>query len=56
MQQQLLTVAVFTNQLLIDGPYKGLKEIELLNKGITVPNSIVDLSSIISLTSDGHNI
>ena len=44
MQQQLLTVAIFTNQLLIDGPCKGLKELELLDKGITVPNPILKLA------------
>jgi hypothetical protein len=51
-----LTVAVFTNQLLIDGPCKGLKELELLDKGITVPNSTLALSHIVSSTADGQNI
>jgi len=56
MQQQLLTVAVFTNQHLIDGPSRGIKELELLDKGITVPNPILTVTNIVSSTSDGQNI
>jgi hypothetical protein len=47
---------VFTNQHLIDGPSRGLKELELLDKGITVPNPVLTLTNIVSSTSDGQNI
>lgn len=56
MHQQLLTVAVMTNQLLIDGPMKGQRELDLLEKqNIVVPNSVLNLTNIISATSDGQN-
>lgn len=50
MQQQLLTVAVMNNQALIDGPQKGLVELELLQgkalseAPISVPNSVIDVN------------
>lgn len=45
------------NQLLSDKAQKGLQELDLIEKKeITVPNSIVDLSSIIGNSTDSHNI
>jgi len=44
----LLTVGVLTNQLVIDGPVRGLKEIELLEKSIAVPNPVLKLASLTS--------
>ena len=41
MHQQLLTVAVMTNQFILDAPSQGLKEVELLEKNIVVPNSVL---------------
>ena len=53
MQQQLLTVAVRQNDILIDKPLKGLKELELFEKNISTPNSQFDLDQIITSPSDG---
>jgi hypothetical protein len=56
MQQKLLTVAVMNNQALIDGPQKGIVELQLLAKTISVPNSTIDLtdgSSLFSQKIDG---
>ena len=56
MHQQLLTVATLTNQLLIDGPLKGLTEVDLLeSKGIVVPNPIINPNNLISVTHDSQN-
>jgi hypothetical protein len=38
-----LTVAVRQNDILIDKPLKGLKELELFEKNISTPNSQFDL-------------
>ncbi len=54
--QHLLTVAVRTNQILVDKPLKGVKETELLKEGgmgITTPNSIIDLKSILGSNGEG---
>lgn len=56
MHQQLLTVAVITNQLLLDGPMKGLSEIKLMrDSDIVVPNSFLSLTKVLSSTLDGQN-
>lgn len=55
--QHLITVAVRTNQILIDKPMKGLQELDLIEKKeITTPNSVVDLMSILGGNSDSTNI
>lgn len=43
MQQHLLTVAIKTNQFLVDGPQQGLHELELLQHEISVPNSVINV-------------
>ena len=48
MQQHLLIVAVRQNDVLIDKPMKGLKELELIAESIATPNSSIDVDSIIS--------
>ena len=45
---------MLTNQLLLDGPMKGLSELKLLKDlDIVVPNSFLSLSTMLSSTSDG---
>ena len=42
------------NQLLIDGPLKGLSELRLLKECDTVvPNSFISLNNLLSSTTDG---
>jgi hypothetical protein len=50
-----LETAVQTNDILIDKPVRGLKELDLLLKDITVPNSMIDLMSIIGAASENAN-
>ena len=53
MHQQLLTIAVMTNQLLLDGPMKGLKELRLLKeRDIVVPNSFININNLLVSATD----
>ena len=56
MHQHMLQIAVQQNQLVLDGPSKALKELELLERSIVAPNPVLRLDNIISTTSDGQNI
>ena len=57
MQQQLLTVAVKTNQLLLDGPMKGLKELRLLKeRDIVVPNSFINIHNLMLSATDDFKL
>ena len=55
MHQQVLTVAVLTNQLLLDGPMRGLSELELLERDIVVPNPMTSPSDILVSATDAHS-
>jgi len=56
MQQQLLTVAVNLNTLLLDGTVRGMTELELLqNRSITVPDTVLDLNSLFYAETGGYN-
>ena len=45
------------NQMIIDGPCKGLGELELLEKkAISVPSPVLKLTSIVSSTQDITNV
>ena len=41
---------------MLDGPIKGLKELEMLDQGIVVPNPVIRLLSLVSTTQDITNI
>jgi hypothetical protein len=45
------------NQELMDGAVKGLYELEFLTKKrpFTIPNSVINISQILSKASDGYN-
>lgn len=45
-----------TNQLVIDGPCRGLKEIELLEQSIAVPNPVLKLANLTSTAADSKII
>jgi len=51
-----MKVSVRVNQILIDKPYRGFRELELLEKGITIPNSIVDTDNLLGGNADCTNI
>ena len=51
----MLTVAVLTNQLLLDGPMRGLSELELLERDIVVPNPMTSPSDILVSATDAHS-
>jgi len=45
------------NQLVIDGPQKGLTELELLkDSNIVVPNSYIDLNEMVTKVVDGKRL
>lgn len=55
MQQQLLQVGVQINDALMCKPLRGLEEIDLLLKDITVPNSVIDLMTIVGTGLEGSS-
>ena len=55
MHAQLLTVAIKSNQLILNGPQRGLSELELLDNNISSPNPIIDLDLISMSATDMTN-
>ena len=55
MQKQLLIIGTQMNQLLIDTHQRALTEIELVKKGISLPNMIINVHNYISKSGDGFN-
>ena len=51
----MLTVAIKSNQLILNGPQRGLSELELLDNNISLPNPVVDLDSVLQSASDMSN-
>jgi hypothetical protein len=52
MQQQLLTVAVLSNTLVLDGTQRGLSELKLYGDSILVPNTILKYQHLLYGHSD----
>ena len=48
-------MAIKTNQHFLDGPWRGICEVELLDHNISTPNSIINLSHVLQSNSDVAN-
>jgi len=55
MQKQILIVATQSNQLVMDNHMRAFSELNLLKKGLALPNMVVNIKSILIKTGDGFS-